>query len=460
MGEDVERFTKKSLINHSIDEVFRWHTQPEALQRLTPPWINIEVVEQKGGIQEDSKVTIRLKRGPFFIHWKLRHDRYHGGEQFWDIQERGPFKLWEHCHHFSKNGDGCLLEDSIIYKLPFGFIGRWLLKDWMQNQLTRLFTYRHTILKKDLKLHKEYSSEKKNVVITGSSGLIGSSLVPFLKTGGHQVKRLVRHFTHFDSDSIFWDPQKKDGGLFHSLNGTQVVINLSGENLSEGRWTEERKRRIRESRLLTTQKLCENLLQLEQPPELLINASAIGYYGDRGELILDETSEKGEGFLADLCADWEKESAILAERGIRIVNFRFGVVLSPKGGALKKMLIPFEMGLGGVLGSGKQYMSWIALDDVLAAILHAINRQELQGAINVVSPNPVTNDAFTKTLGRVLHRPTILSIPSFALRALLGKMADECLLSSTRVIPSKLQSSGFSFLFPNLEDALRHVLGR
>jgi hypothetical protein len=297
------------------------------------------------------------------------------------------------------------------------------------------------------------------VLVSGSRGLIGSALVRFLAEGGHPVTRLVRGPARPGGTEIPWGPTegKLDPGMLESHD---AVVHLAGENLTAGRWTPERKARIFNSRVRGTRLLAETLAGLAPPPKVMVCASAIGYYGDRGEEVLTEESSLGRGFLAELCREWEAASAPAAEKGVRVVRLRTGIVLSPAGGALKKMLLSFRLGLGGRLGSGQQYMSWIALDDVLAVVLRALIDDTLAGPVNAVAPNAVTNVEFTRTLGRVLMRPTIFAVPAFALRTIFGEMADETLLASNRVQPAKLLAHGFAFQYPELEGALRHVLGK
>jgi uncharacterized protein len=297
-----------------------------------------------------------------------------------------------------------------------------------------------------------------NILVTGASGLIGSALVSVLGAAGHDVIRLVRTQPKPGEKAAHWDPLA--GAIDVSgLQGVEAVVHLAGENIAE-RWTAAKKAKIRDSRVKGTQVLCEALTGLAPLPKVLVSASAIGYYGDRGAEVLTEDSAPGSGFLAEVCRAWEAATEPAQQRGIRVVRLRFGVVLSAAGGALAKMLPPFRLGLGGVLGSGRQYMSWIALDDVVAAIQHAIVTDPLQGSTNVVAPQPATNQEFTATLGKVLGRPTILPMPAFAARLMFGEMADELLLASARVQPAKLQASGYSFRYPELERAFRHVLGR
>lgn len=295
------------------------------------------------------------------------------------------------------------------------------------------------------------------ILVTGSSGFVGSALVPFLTQSGHDVRRLVRSKPGPGTADVQWDP--KAGTLEAAgLEGLDGVVHLAGESIATGRWTAEKKARIRDSRVLGTRLLAESISRLARPPKVLVCSSAIGYYGDRGQESLREESALGSGFLADVCRDWEAAAAPAVQKGIRVVHLRIGVVLGPSGGALAKMLPPFKMGLGGVIGSGRQYMSWISLDDLMGVMHHALTTPSLSGAVNAVSPNPVTNAEFTNTLGKVLSRPTIFPMPAFAARLAFGEMADELLLASARVEPARLTASGYTFRYPLLEGALRHLL--
>ena len=295
------------------------------------------------------------------------------------------------------------------------------------------------------------------ILVSGASGFIGSALVPRLTTAGHSVLRLVRHDPAREHE-VSWNPAT--GSIdASSLEGVDAVVHLAGENIA-ARWTAAKKAKILESRVHGTRLISETLAGLAAPPKVLVTASAVGIYGDRGDTPVDEHSAAGTGFLADVCRQWEAASQSAKEAGIRVVHLRFGVILSPAGGALAKMLMPFRLGLGGRLGSGRQYMSWVAIDDAVESIYHALTKHDLAGAVNVVAPEAVTNAEFTKTLGRVLRRPTIFPVPAIAARAAFGQMADEALLASTRVKPARLIETGYEFRFPNLEGALRHVLGR
>jgi uncharacterized protein len=295
-----------------------------------------------------------------------------------------------------------------------------------------------------------------NILVSGSHGLIGSALVPALAARGHRVVRLVRSRGPRSSDEIGWDPA---GGWIDApaLEGLEGVIHLAGEAIAAGRWTAARKARIRGSRIGGTRLLAEALARLRRKPQLLISASAIGYYGSRGEEILVEESAPGIGFLAEVCRDWEAAAAPARDAGIRVAHLRSGLVLSPTGGALANLLKIFRLGLGGRLGSGRQFMSWITLDDEVDAVLHVLAQDAQRGPVNLVSPHPVTNREFTASLGRILHRPALFPVPASVLRIVLGEVAGE-LLGSQRVHPTKLLSTGYAFRHPDLAAGLRAVL--
>jgi uncharacterized protein (TIGR01777 family) len=294
------------------------------------------------------------------------------------------------------------------------------------------------------------------ILIAGASGLVGSALVPKLKAAGAEVTPLVRSAAK--SGEIEWHPDR--GSIdTPALEGFDAVINLAGDGIANGRWTEEKKRRIVDSRVNGTRLLSETMANLSRKPATFINASAIGFYGNRGDELVDEDSGPGEGFLAGVCRQWESATAPAEQAGIRVVKLRLGVILTKDGGIMGSMLAPFKLGLGGKVGSGKQVISWVAMDDVVAAISFILQNESARGPINVVAPHPATNEEFTKTLGRVLSRPTFMTMPAFAARLAFGEMADEMMLSSTRVAGKVLNDAGFKFQFPELEGAVRAMLG-
>ncbi|HYP02686.1 MAG TPA: TIGR01777 family oxidoreductase [Pyrinomonadaceae bacterium] len=301
------------------------------------------------------------------------------------------------------------------------------------------------------------------IIVTGSSGLIGSALVETLLARGDAVTCLVRGAAHArradGAREVLWNPARGELEAAE-LEGHDAAVHLAGDPIAEGRWTDEKKRRIRESRVQGTTLLAETLAKLKAQPRVLVSASAVGYYGDRGEEVLNEASASGADFLSAVCREWEASTEAAKVAGIRVVKLRFGVVLSGAGGALAKMLVPFKMGAGGRIGSGAQYMSWVAIDDAVGAILHALAHEELEDAVNVVAPRAVTNGEFTKTLGGALGRPTLFSVPAFAARLAFGEMADAALLASQRAQPTRLIATNYEFKYPELEGALRHALAR
>lgn len=453
----MARFTKSVHLAAPAAEVFAWHERPGAFERLTPPWEPVRVVERRGGIRDGDRLVMEMGRPPATMRWVAEHRDYRPGESFCDVQLQGPFARWIHTHRVEPDGaDACRLVDDIEYELPLQAISGPLAGGFVAARLERMFRYRHTVTAQDIAAHRRHKGGRSmKILVSGSNGLIGSTLIPFLTTGDHSVVRLVRKQS---GQGIYWNPDTGEIDA-EKLEGFDAVVHLAGDNIADGRWTDAKKKRIRESRVKGTRLLAETLAKLTKKPSVMVCASAIGYYGDRGPEALDENAAPGDGFLADVCVDWEKAAEAARKAGIRVVHLRIGPVLAAKGGALEKMLLPFKLGLGGVLGSGEQYFSWVTVDDVVGIILFAIETPQLTGPINTVAPNPVTNRELTKTLGKALARPTILPVPALGLRLAMGELADELLLASTRVIPTKLERAGYVFRFASLEPALRHLLG-
>lgn len=300
-----------------------------------------------------------------------------------------------------------------------------------------------------------------NILVSGSHGLIGSAVLEALAAGGHTVRRLVRGGAGGGSD-VLWDPEAGtvDEAALADGGGVEGVVHLAGAGIGDKRWSAERKALVRRSRVEATHSLCAALARMATPPRVMVSGSAVGWYGDRGDELLTEESPGRSGFLADVCRDWEAATEPAAEAGVRVVNIRSGIVMSAKGGALKKQLPLFRLGLGGKLGNGRQYMSWVSIDDEVGGIVHALGSDGLNGPVNVTAPEPVTGGQFARVLGSVLRRPAVVPVPGFALSAVLGRELAREMLTSQRVLPARLTADGYTFRHPELEGALRALLGR
>jgi len=439
-------YSKKVVINAPVDEVFGWHKRPAAFTRLTPPWVHLKNVTRTGGIDDGATVSFVQKLGPLPLAWNIEHFGYTEGMQFCDKMLSGPFTHYEHHHLFSeKESEQTLLEDQIHYSTM------GCLRSFIEKKFNKLFSYRHGITKYDLEHLARYQKKAHRILIAGASGLIGTHLMTFLQAAGYSVDALLRR----GSGPLFWDPEK--GSISSdALEGYDVIINLCGHPLFSSLWTKKQKERIRTSRIGATRLLVQTIQKLKTPPKVFLSASAIGFYGSCGDASFTEESALGTGFLADVCREWEQTAYLL--ECIRVVTLRFGLVVSPKGGALALMLPAFRTCLAGPLGSGKQYMSWIGIDDAIRAIHHTIENKSLCGPVNITANAPVTNQEFTKSLAAFLRRPAFLRLPEKALRLFFGELVDETVLSSTRAFPEKLVTSNFSFQHKSLEEALSFYL--
>lgn len=454
MSDEV--FSCSSRIERPAAEVFAWHERPGALARLCPPWERVEILDTTGGVRDGARVRVRTKVGPAWSEWEVEHRDYVSGVQFRDVQVRGPFARWEHTHRFEAEGaEACRLTDEIVYRLPGGSVGRALGAASVKRRLERLFRWRHATTKADL---EQRCGERRTVLIAGASGLIGRTLGPFLQTQGHVVRRLVRRAPR-EENEVFWNPAagEIDG---RALEGVDAVVNLSGENVGAGRWTAARREEIVKSRIDATTTLVRAMAEREKRPEVLVSTSAMGFYGAGGDEVVTEAAGMGVGFLPEVCRRWEDAAREGERLGVRVVRLRFGVVLTPAGGALGKMLPVFRTGLGGRIGAGAQWMSWIGIDDAVAAVQHAMVKRSCDGAVNGVAPGAVRNREFAETLGRVLRRPAVVPVPAAGLKMVFGQMAEEALLTGVRAVPTKLEATGFRFRQRELEGALRRVLGR
>ena len=458
---DEHSFKSQHTLPFPVADVFAWHERAGALARLTPPWQPAQVLSRKGTIHDGDVTVLQLNAGPLHIEWEARHFDFEAGRSFKDEQVRGPFAKWTHAHRFVECAGGTLAQDDVTYRVPGGRLAEAFGRSSVEKKLHRLFAYRYAALKADLARHAAYQGPPLRVVVAGSSGLVGRALCAFLSTGGHHVVRLVRASStplpDAVGESVVWDPYA--GALdLAALGRVDAIINLAGENVADGRWTPERKRKLVSSRVEVTKFLADVACRLEPKPKVFINASAMGFYGDRGNDLVDESSPRGNGFLPDLCEAWEGATVRAADAGIRVVLPRISLVLTPAEGMLAKMLPPFRAGVGGRLGSGQQWMSWIALDDLVGLFHRALFDAQYQGPVNACTPNTVRNESFTAALGKALERPTFLPVPAFALKLALGEMG-EVATSSTRMAAAALLRLSFPYQLSTLDAALAHLLG-
>lgn len=439
----MEQYIARSPMPAGARAVFEWHTRPGAFERLNPPFDPAQVLEHSGSIAVGTRAVLRVRVGPLPLRWVAEHTALEDGVSFSDCQVSGPFALWEQTHRMVPEGpDRSFLEDEVHYRLPLGWVGALAGGRLARGKLEALFAYRHALLAADLSRHQALPGVPLRVGMTGSHGFIGTTLGHFLTTGGHRVERLPR-----------------SGVTPAQLEGLDAVVNLAGASVAAGRWSALRKEEIRRSRVESTSRLVDAMRGCARPPPVLISGSAIGVYGDRGSEALEETSAPGTGFLADVCQAWEASARAAESFGVRVVLLRTGLVLSPNGGALAKLVPLFRTGLGGRVGPGRQVYSWIALEDVVGAIHYALRNSSLKGPLNLTAPEAATNGAFTEALGEVLHRPTLAPVPAIAVRAFFGEMGTQTLLASTQVTPRALLESGFTFRWPGLREALRFCLG-
>jgi hypothetical protein len=451
-------FEWRSVLPASADEVFAYHARPGAFRRLAPPWQKLRVLEESGDVT-GGRVAFDVWFGPLKRRWVAEMGSALPGRQFVDRQVEGPFASWEHVHRFVPIDEGrSELIDHVEYSLPAGGLTDAVGEGPAGSTLSRLFRFRHERTRLDLERHAVWAERPRlTVAIAGASGLIGSSLADYLTTAGHRVVRLVRN-KDAGPGEVPWDPST--GALYHgALEGVDAIVNAAGVTLNSV-WTPGRKRAIRDSRVQTTATLAEAIARMDRPPSTFISLSAVGAYGSRGDEVITEQTPLGPGFLADVCREWEAAAAPAAGAGARVVTTRLGIVLAARGGALGVMLPVFRAGIGGTLGDGGQYWSWVAHDDLLAAFEWALHDEELQGVVNVTAPEPLTNREVTETLGHVLRRPARLKAPAFVLRTGTAGMGDEMLLAGQRALPARLQERGFRFAFPELEGALRYELGK
>lgn len=443
-----------------VDTLFAWHERPGAFLRLSPPWDAPRVLEQVGGIRDGARVTLQVQAGPIPTRWRLIHRDYQPNAQFVDELLAGPFSHWVHTHRFTATGPAAsTLDDTIQYTLPGGTLGDLVAHRFADATLDRVFRYRHAVTAGDLARHALWGDRPRSrIAITGASGFLGSQLAAFLSTGGHEVVRIGRGPVVPGTVDVSWDPAR--GQLdAAALDGVDAVIHLAGASIAE-RWSASHRAAIRDSRVQGTALLARTLASLSRRPAVLLSGSAIGIYGNGGDTEFTEASAPGADFLADVGEQWEAATAPAATAGIRVVHLRTGIVQGAAGGALAAQRPLFAVGLGGRLGSGRQWISPIALDDWIGAVHFLLMRTDLAGPFNLVGPEPVTNAEFTAVLARVMRRPALFPAPAAALQLALGReMANATVLASQRVLPTRLLASGFVFRHPTLEAMLRFELG-
>ncbi len=452
----MARVTSSAFLPVSAAEAYAWHARPGALARLIPPWERVRLVHASDGLRDGAEAELSARIGPVRMRWLAVHHDCVPGDRFSDRQERGPFAAWDHCHRFVTDGDDCRIEDTIDFRMPLGRLGRVLGEAAVVRRLERMFAWRKHRIIADLGRHRTFRERPPmRIALAGATGLVGSQLSAFLTSGGHTVLPLVRPGSR--SAGIAWDPERGTIDA-DALGHCDAVIHLGGHSIA-GRWTTRRRREILDSRVRSTRLLAETLAKAERKPAVLVVASAIGWYGDRGDDIVDEFSPHGEGFLAEVCRAWEAACEPARQAGIRTVNLRIGMVLSGSGGALPSLLSAYRLGLGGALGTGTQWVSWIALDDLVYAIHHALMSPTVSGAVNAVSPEPVRQREFARLLGEALHRPAAVRTPAWAVRLAFGQMGVDLMLGGCRVASRRLDQEVFAFSCPDLQRAFRWELG-
>ena len=449
----------------SRETVWNWHARPGAVRRIMPEWEGIRPLEV-GGIKDGAVTTFRMSIGIVPQKWKAKHHSYIEGEQFCDNMIKGPFARWNHTHKFLENGtDEMKIQDTIDWKLPFHFFTRIGAPIMVMPRVHQMFKHRSRRILADLKRQEMFKdAPRKRILISGSTGLIGTQLGAFLETDGHDVHRLLRPSTklHADQDPakvVKWNDHTGEI-LEGSLENFDVVIHLAGAGIGDKRWSKKRKKLIAESREIPGRNLSNALAELSSPPSLFMCAPAIGFYDNRGDEDLDETSSIGDGFLAKICKKWEDAMKPASDAGIRTIIMRNGIVTTASGGMLQQILLPAKLGGMGPIGGGRQWQSWISFDDLIYAMHYLMNHEDASGVINMTSPNPVTQKQYAKTLGKVLRRPAFAPVPGFVMKILFGELGKSLILDGQKVHPKRLLELGFEFEHETLESALRDTLGR
>ncbi|AMV33309.1 Epimerase family protein [Pirellula sp. SH-Sr6A] len=453
----------------SPEQLFGYHANPGAIDRLIPPWERITILRRGASIDVGAEVVLQQRLGPLRLKWLARHTNLDAPRSFQDTQISGPFAFWQHDHLIEAvDEERSRLRDRIRFDLPWAPLSNIALP-MVRSMLRRMFVYRHETTRRDLELHDFLapwvSGRSLRIAITGSSGMIGSRLAALASVLGHRVVRIIRPESQSASnesgnigESVVWDRQSGFNRL-DAMQDLDAVVHLGGFGIAERRWTEETKRKIRSSRIDGTHALVKSLTDLSSPPKALVCASGVGIYGDCGDRECLESSPPADDFLGQVAKDWEAAARTFESSGGRVAIGRLAMVLHPHQGALAKMLPLLRWGLGGRIGNGHQSWSWIHLDDAVAAFLFLAACPDASGPFNFASPHGTTNREFTRTLARALSRPAWFPAPAPALRIALGEMADALLLASTRAVPQRLEQMHFPFRARRLEDALAQLLG-
>ena len=450
---------------HPVSAVWSWYDSPGAFRRIMPEWEGITPV-QAGALMDGERTKFKVSIGPIKRMWVARHHGVVSGKVFNDVMEKGPFGAWDHEHKFvAKTDSTSSIEDTIQWRLPLHPLTFWTAPFTVKGRMDQMFAFRTARVQNDLERIAAFAHlPRQRILISGSTGLIGLQLCAFLSAAGHSITRLVRPSTQLPSDAqgddvVVWNDQTGEV-VSGDLNGFDTVIHLAGAGIGDKRWSKARKALIESSRTVPTHNLATLLAGLDQPPKAFLCGSAIGFYGNRGDETLNESSSPGSNFLADVCRNWEAAAQPAVDAGIRTVWLRTGLVITPMGGVLQKLLLPAKLGAGGPVGNGRQQYSWISLDDQIYAIHHLMMNDTCEGAFNLTAPEPLPQKRFAKTLGRVLRRPAFAPLPGFVLKIMLGEMAQGLVLDGQRVLPERLEASGYRFQHRDLETCLRQCLGR
>jgi uncharacterized protein (TIGR01777 family) len=450
----MANFEYRSTVNASSEDLYRYHLNPGAFQRLTPPWEPVEVAEKDDGINEGTIRNLKVGPKPFQMSWKALHESFVENSQFVDRQLEGPFRSWSHLHKFERlDEDRARLNDLIEYELPLQIPAAFL----VDMKLRPMFRYRHRQTARDLATIALFpgplraSASPLTVGVTGAGGFVGSRLASLLEVAGHKVRRLTRGHQSRPGEAVWW-PEPD----LSALEGMDAVVHLAGEPVAQ-LWTKAVKEKIYYSRVEGTKRLCRALSDLKSPPKTLISTSATGFYKQQSDHAVDETAPPGEGFLSEVCQDWEAATEVAQQAGMRVCRLRIGLVVGAGGGFLAPQLPAFRLGLGAVLGDGRQKQSFVDLDDVVGAIYHLLHRTDLQGVFNGTAPNPVTQAQFARRLAEACSRPLWMKIPEAPVRAFLKEQAD-MLFEGVAAMPTRLTESGYKFLAPTLGESLEHHL--